>query len=794
MELEIANGTILPATDRPKPGKDSVFSRVDPFYLPYASKLCFEPLIQRIEALHATEITADNGFTAQLLEDLATVPALRRPIGEADDAVLTEQADLIQSLLLYVAPPAMREQQLLKISRPFRMDSIFETEAMREIMRSKKARYVIDWDDNAIFCATMVRACSHILNTFYGQQLNIDPPLLIEIEAGKNDLPRYYKVQMNMDFMRVVATQPILPLTETQINSLLTNIYDTDLWLKLLPPDRFEFHGFIIGNLLDITDEEVLSRIKHNLLKRDAILDGENIEALQTLLRTYFRIPELRLGIRAIDYPGEFAVAHQYRIRFDLLHNQIDNPLDEAYTGSIYERACKYRELLLVEDLQALKNPTQLSEMLLAQGIRSILVAPLLNQNRRVIGLVELASPRPYEIQSFVEMKFREILALFRTAVARSRDEVDNRLEAIIREQYTALHPSVEWRFMQAAYNLLQQREAGEMGQAEPVAFEDVYPFYAQADIVDSSNLRNHAIQSDLVATLSSAREMLLRTAEMLHFPLANKVLLGLDKELAHLREFFNSSDETRVLEYLRYQVHPLLEQLGKEREELRAPAKRYFGRLDPHLGVFNRQRDQYETSVRTLNQRISRYLEERDQELQQVIPHYFEKYKSDGVEYEMYAGQSLLRKNSFSEVHLQNLRLSQLIHMCEITRLVDQLAPELPLPLRTAQLIFAYTSPLTISFRQDEKRFDVEGAYNVRYEILKKRIDKATVHGGTERLTQAGHIAIVYLQDRDREEYLAYLDYLRHQGLIRGEVEQLELDALQSVEGLRALRVAVVI
>lgn len=794
MELEIANGTIVPATDRPKPGKDSVFNRVDPFYLPYASKLCFEPLIQRIEALHATEITADNGFTAQLLEDLAAVPALRRPIGEADDAVLTEQADLIQSLLLYVAPPAMRDQQLLKISRPFRMDSIFETEAMREITRSKKVRYVIDWDDNAIFCATMVRACSHILNAFYGQQLNIDPPLLIEIEAGKNDLPRYYKVQMNMDFMRVVATQPILPLTENQINSLLTNIYDTDLWLKLLPPDRFEFHGFIIGNLLDITDEEVLSRIKHNLLKRDAILDGENIEALQTLLRTYFRIPELRLGIRAIDYPGEFAVAHQYRIRFDLLHDQIDNPLDEAYNGSIYERACKYRELLLVENLQALKNPTQLSELLLAQGIRSILVAPLLNQNRRVIGLVELASPRPYEIQSFVEMKFREILALFRTAVARSRDEVDNRLEAIIREQYTALHPSVEWRFMQAAYNLLQQREAGEMGQAEPVAFEDVYPFYAQADIVDSSNLRNHAIQSDLVATLTSAREMLLRTAEMLHFPLANKVLLGLDKELAHLREFFNSSDETRVLEYLRYQVHPLLEQLGKEREELRAPARQYFGRLDPHLGVFNRQRDQYETSVRTLNHRISRHLEERDQELQQVIPHYFEKYKTDGVEYEMYAGQSLLRKNCFSEVHLQNLRLSQLIHMCEITRLVDQLAPELPLPLRTAQLIFAYTSPLTISFRQDEKRFDVEGAYNVRYEILKKRIDKATVHGGTERLTQAGHIAIVYLQDRDREEYLAYLDYLRHQGLIHGKVEQLELDALQSVEGLRALRVAVVV
>jgi hypothetical protein len=122
-------------------------------------------------------------------------------------------------------------------------------------------------------------------------------------------------------------------------------------------------------------------------------------------------------------------------------------------------------------------------------------------------------------------------------------------------------------------------------------------------------------------------------------------------------------------------------------------------------------------------------------------------------VEYEIYAGQSLLRKNCFSDVHLQNIRLTQLIHLCEVTRLVETLRSELPIPLTTPQLIFAYTSPLTISFRQDEKRFEVEGAYNARYAILNKRIDKATINGGAERLTQAGHLAIVYLQDRGREE-----------------------------------------
>jgi len=158
-------------------------------------------------------------------------------------------------------------------------------------------------------------------------------------------------------------------------------------------------------------------------------------------------------------------------------------------------------------------------------------------------------------------------------------------------------------------------------------------------------------------------------------------------------------------------------------------------------------------------------------------------------VEYELYAGQSLLKTLEFSNVHLRNLRLSQVIDMADVTRLVNRVCEELPMPLRTAQLIFAYTSPLDIKFRMDEKRFDVDGDYNVRYEILKKRIDKATIRNGAQRLTLADHISIVYLQDKDREEYLGYLSYLRQAGYVDGKVEDLVLDPLQSVNGLRALR-----
>ena len=177
----------------------------------------------------------------------------------------------------------------------------------------------------------------------------------------------------------------------------------------------------------------------------------------------------------------------------------------------------------------------------------------------------------------------------------------------------------------------------------------------------------------------------------------------------------------------------------------------------------------------------------------QKILPHFFEKYTTDGVEYNIYLGESLLKDGGFSEYYLKDFRLWQLINMCEVTRLVKRTAKKLPVPLTTAQLIFVFNNHLSIRFHMDEKQFEVDGAYNVRYEILKKRIDKAVIKGTNERLTQSGKIAIVWLNEIDRREYLEYLNHLQNKGFITDEIEELELEKLQGAEGLKALRVTVI-
>jgi len=116
----------------------------------------------------------------------------------------------------------------------------------------------------------------------------------------------------------------------------------------------------------------------------------------------------------------------------------------------------------------------------------------------------------------------------------------------------------------------------------------------------------------------------------------------------------------------------------------------------------------------------------------------------------------------------------------------------QMPGRLVTTQLIFVHSNPIDISFRKDERRFDVEGGYNIRYQVVKKRVDKVHIRNSNERLTQPGKIAVIYFNEKEAEEYLGYVKYLQQKGVLEDDLEHLELEELQGVSGLRAFRVGV--
>ncbi|MGA0560193.1 hypothetical protein ACO2Q8_26255 [Larkinella sp. VNQ87] len=204
---------------------------------------------------------------------------------------------------------------------------------------------------------------------------------------------------------------------------------------------------------------------------------------------------------------------------------------------------------------------------------------------------------------------------------------------------------------------------------------------------------------------------------------------------------------------------------------------------------MFNQSLLAYERSVEWVNTAVNEFIEQEEKRLQTIYPHYFERYRTDGTEYTIYVGQSISPHKPFEPDYLRRFYGWQLKAMVEMARLTRQLLPALPVPLQTTQLLLAHAHPVDISFRQDEHRFDVEGSYSIRYEVLKKRIDKALIAGTQERLTQPDTLVLVYANSREVADYLPFITKLQKEGHVKPEIEYLDLEPLQGVTYLKALR-----
>lgn len=144
--------------------------------------------------------------------------------------------------------------------------------------------------------------------------------------------------------------------------------------------------------------------------------------------------------------------------------------------------------------------------------------------------------------------------------------------------------------------------------------------------------------------------------------------------------------------------------------------------------------------------------------------------------------------EKSFNPLYLKNICLWQLTLMAKIAQITHKLLPELENNLVITQLIFIHSTEIDISFKNDERRFDVERAYYIRYQIVKKRIYKVHLLERTERLTQPTKIALVYSNLKEVQEYVGYIHFLQNNGIFQDDLEYLDLEELQRVSGLKAL------
>lgn len=605
-------------------------------------------------------------------------------------------------------------------------------------------------------------------------------------------LQKHFRLNFDMRFLNVYPKETVPDLSNEKLQSILHEPNPLQTLFSLLPFNLFRFEGLSIVTLTDVTEHYAIEGIKNYLFQKNNCSVDEYYNGIVQSLKTLVNCSNVEFGLLPVLKVNDKLVFNSETcLHSRLITSARNHGIAETAYLTVAENYFKNPRLLYFKNITPEDEAKHIYlKLLKVDGICSYALMPIF-YNNTLAGTLEVYSRKEGVLTEQLLLRLDPAVPLIAQLLQSGIEEFNAKIENIVKEKFTSLQPAVEWKFNEAAWNYLKA-SARPNPKMETIFFRDVYPLYGAIDIRNSTVERNNALRSDMHVLYNKLQKTLTAIQNITNLPIIGELIYKCNRRFSLIFSSDTDNESMDVNDFLQNEVDPLMSYFRKTNSATVSVIDEYYNAADEHTGAAYENRRQLEQSMDMITSAINNYLELFIVEQKQSYPCYFEKFRTDGIEYDIYIGQSIAPDIPFDLLYLRNLRLWQVASMAAITRLTHLLQPQLPKRLQTTQLIFTNSNTIDICFRNDERRFDVEGAYNIRYQIIKKRVDKVNIKGTNERLTQTGKIAIIYHSAKDVEEYVKYVQYLQAQGTLNDDLEELELEELQGVKGLKALRVGV--
>ena len=757
--------------------------------LPFDISLSFELLQKHYQERLVIE---KNELVKQhlkgLLANFEQHPSLSSGIKKEEELVALK--DVIDLLMGDLFPQALSLNEIKAVSIPMQPEYFYYSTRFENIIKAAGNDFkfeLVDFTEDEMY----IMSCTYILASHYHVNTDYQKPLYYPI-PDKDGKIKTYRLAMNADFISINPTEKSLDISQKDIDQLLQNYDNIDLWKEKFPPNSWDLKGFILINFIDVTVDTIISDLKSDMLNHT--ISNDNFDDFQEDFKRYFNNPELLIGFTKYDLiTDSFVNPPGKQVASFILGKMDELSCKTGFCHFSYDKIVKEKKYLAISDIDYVLSmgENRVLSQLQKKGIKSCIIAPIV-VDEMLIGTLEIVSPNKNDLTSINASKLDIIMPYLIATSKRSIQESENYIKAIIQNECTAIHPTVLWKFEEEAEHFMQNTlvDNGVKASFKDVVFNHVYPLFGQIDIIGSSTVRNEAIQADFIKQLQLVKALFRSAYKEEKLAFYEQIILRIDGFVAEFKSDFNTTSEEQLLHFLKNEVNPIMPHVGQLSTQLKEQVMSYEGIINTETGVVYDKRKEYENTVQFINIQMASLLDGKQKEAQKVYPHFFERFKTDGIEHNMYIGKSLSKDKPYNNVYLKNLRLWQLTSMCEMERSFYEIQKNRPLQLDAASLVLVFGNSLSIRFRVDEKKFDVDGAYNARYEIIKKRIDKAHIKGTDERITQKGMLVIVYSQKKDELEYLRYIQYLQSKNYLEDGEEIVPLEDLQGVVGLRAIRV----
>lgn len=705
---------------------------------------------------------------------------------------LAEYAVQMDTILQPLFPAIFGDNDIKFATVPFHDVAFKSTARYKDLIRNCGADFypgLLNLDKDQLY----ILGCNLISSKVYGKRWDFQRAFYSDIPDEQGTVHKY-RVLYNTDFIDIEKTPQAPELTDADFDELLESFEDIDIWKEKFPPQSYIFKGFIIATLIDVTTDVSISDFKTDLLRLE-INRGLKDTDFSQIFRSIFDLPQLKIGFT--DYNDEtesFELVLFKEIYSFILNGEKCLTSENALCKASHYTLFKKKEFYVVTDSERyhkLYPENLLYKKLFDQGIKSAIFASIISEDK-ILGVLELVSPNKNDLNTLNANKLNDLMPFLVDSVVRAKKNLENEVELIVQAECTSIHNSVQWKFRKEAKRYLVSIAEGNPTFFREIVFPDVHPLYGQTDIKGSSEARNEATKKDLEEQLEYVANVIKKLNAMQPLPILDQMehtIVGFKDEIC---ENLKVDTERKIISFLSSEIVPFFDHLEKTDENHRKLVEEYYKLIDINTGLVYKHRKDYDESVMQVNKVLAGVLDREQRQAQKMFPHFFERFKTDGVEHNLYIGASITKEKKFNTIYLKNLKLWQLQVICEMENTYSRMKDQLSVPMEVASMVLAFNGSLSLRFRMDEKRFDVDGTYNARYEIVKKRVDKANIKGTENRITQPGKIAIVYSQKEDEDEYRTYIRFLQSQQLLSDDLEILELEELQGVTGLKAMRVSI--
>ncbi len=757
---------------------------------PFQTILSFHKLIEQLEALTLSKIAYRAKYAKGLLEEVEKVSELKTGVGNYK--IVEENKELIRYLLSDLFPTALSNNEIKAVTIPFQNFTFNYSKRFLNILNAAGVDFdmnIRDFTEDEFY----INNCCLILQSYYKQNIDFNRPFFYDIPR-KDGVMKHYRILYNGDFLEIIPTDKAVKLSQDDIDILIDNFDNINVWKEKFPLNSWILKGFAIVNLFDATTENAISNLKTNLIRTEIGRSPSNTD-IETIFKSLFLIPNLQIGFLLYNEDEKFFVrpAHYGNtIKSFILSADEKADCTDGLLGCAFKSLLEKHQSFVISNVEGFatdEKSAKLAEHLLAQNIRSCVFAPVAKDGK-ILGIVELMSSDARALNSINAHKLDLVMPYLVDTLERYSADKQNQIEAIIQREYTTIHPSVYWKFRQESEKYYQTFNQTKDYIFKEIVFKDVYPLYGQIDVKSSSIHRNDTILQDLKTQLNFLINIFNSQNDDFKLPVLEQLKFQLQSYISELEFPLQTNTEQEIQSFIESEIHPLLR--NSENNFDKDLVQDYFANLEPQSGIYYHERKKFDNAMSIINKKLSNILDKKQLEAQQIFPHYYERFKTDGVEHTIYIGASIAPNLRFDILYLYNLRLWQLQTLCEMELEHHYLKASLPYELDVTSLILAFSTPITIRFRMDEKRFDIDSSFNVQYEMLKKRIDKATIKGSAERIVEKEKITIVYSNKKEEKEYLNYIKYLQFKNILEPTLEKFEIEETQGVSGLKALRIKI--